>query len=124
MIEDPVRPFGGRQPGVDHHRQGVVVDNDEFGGVGGLGRGLGHHHGHRLAHEPHPIGGQDRPVGAVGEPRYRAGNRSQRLTVPHQVGRREHLDDAGSRPGLVGVDGDDPGVGLDGGDEVSHRRPV
>ena len=62
----------GRRPGlggggrVGHRGQHLVVDLHRLGGVARLGVGLGDHHRHRLAHEPHPVVRQhmmDRDVG-------------------------------------------------------------
>ena len=46
---------------VELHRPVVPVDLDRLGRVAGLVERVGHHEGHRLAHEPHPPVGQQRP---------------------------------------------------------------
>ena len=54
-----------RRPGVDHGRQRLVLDRDQFGGVLGGGSGLGDDHRDRLADMHHPLGGERRAGAAV-----------------------------------------------------------
>jgi hypothetical protein len=49
---------------LDHGRQRLGLDPDQFRGVSGSGGGLGHDGDQRLAHEPDPVRHQQRPVRA------------------------------------------------------------
>ena len=64
VLELQRRVLGHRGLEVDHDRQLVVVDVDQLGRVHGLGAGLGHHEGDRVADEAHLVDGQ-RPARAL-----------------------------------------------------------
>ena len=80
-----------RALGIDDHRQRIVVDPDEIGGVLGDVAILGDHDGDRLADEPHPI-----RRGAVVVDRRRHADR-EGLGVPRDVRAGDRANDAVER---------------------------
>ena len=90
---------------VDDSRQRVIVHDHHFCGVHALGLLLADHHGHQVTHVAHGVDGKERELHGL---------------VQHaHVGRcrREvdilggpHVQHAGHRLGLAGVDGQDAGV--------------
>ena len=94
---------------VQHGRQVVVVDDDELGGVAGGGGVAGDHDGDAVTGEVHGVDGQRRRLRRLLVRRDRPGVGQARLRQP-EVGGGVDGEDAGQRPGLVGVDPGDPGV--------------
>ena len=105
--------------GVDHRVEGVVVDDDQLGGVGGLGAGLGHHRGDGLAHEAHDVTGQQGPQHLLVQEAHRRG-----LVGDVDVVDGPHREHARHRRRLADVDLEQAGAGH-GGAHVDHvgRRP-
>ena len=85
---------GQRLLHVEHGRQRLVVHHDRGQALPERLGGLGRHEGHRFAHVPHVLAGQDRPVGLDHRDEVLAG----------QVAGREHGAHAGDGAGLVGVE--------------------
>ncbi len=96
---------------VDDHRQRVVVDQDQVGGVLAAGAVLGDHRHDRLAHVAHGPPGDEGPAHALGV-RGVGGRRQPELGEIVTGHDGQH---AGRSLGLGHVDGGDPGVG--------ERRP-
>ena len=107
-----------RRLGIDHRRERLVIDGDRVRGVHGLRPGLRHHHGHRLADEPDPVDGEQRPGEHLGS--VFNGGQAQPAHVPGD----EHTDDTGHRTGLGRIDRPDERVSYGGPDEHPVQRPL
>ena len=116
---DAVRPDGGSigrdgRAGIDNGRQFLVLDLDQGDGVLGGGLAFGDDGGDGLAAEAGDASGERlaRPGGG------------RRLDDGREVVRRDHADDAGVLQRLAGIDLDDPGVGVEAGDEPGVQQAV
>ena len=135
LLPDERRAGGRRLGGADHDRQRLVLHPHRLGAVAGGRRRLGDDHGHRLAHEPHAVGGQRRVRGdevlravAVRELRLvRVGRngavRNRLEPVGGRVGPGEHGKHARRLERGGGVDADDARVGVRRADEARVRLP-
>ena len=110
---------GHRLEGIDDHRQRLVFDLDEIGGVGRRIAALGDHESNFLILEQHLLLGQHR-LDVAGERRHVM--QVERL----EVGRGQHREYARDRLGLGGVDRLDAGVAVRRTVEVSvkHSRQL
>ena len=113
-------PGSERRPGVDHGRQRLILDRDQFAGVLGGGSGLGDHHGDRLADMHRPLAGERGPVrqdqglaAAPGERRVAPEARD-----PRHVLCSEHAKHAGRAAGGGRVDADNSRKGMRRTDEI------
>ena len=98
VVEHDRRAGLGGFARVGHGRQGVDVEHDRFGRVLGLGQGLGHDEGHRIADEAHLVGGQRMARRRLHRRAVAVGHRDQRLERPVarrvQVGAGPHAQHA------------------------------
>ena len=116
LVPDRRGPRLRRGPGVGHRGERLVVDADQVGRVLGLGAGLGHHQGHRIAHVARAVHRQ----AAVRRREHRGAVGSRALerhlhgaeAVARHVCPGVHREDPGRLPRRVGVDRADPGMGV------------
>ena len=112
-----------RGAGVDHGRQRLILDRDQFGGVLGGGSGLGDHHGDGFADMHRPLAGERGPVrqdqGLAAAP----GERwmAPEARDPFHVFRRQHAEHAGRTARGGYVDADNPRKGMRRTDEIGIR---
>ena len=107
-----------RRLGIDHRGERLVVDDDGVGGVHGLRPRPRHHHGHRLADEPDPADGEQRPGEHFGTVFDRG------HAQPAHVPGGEHPDDTGHRTRLVRIGRPDERVCYRRPDEHPVQRPL
>ncbi len=96
---------------VDHRGPRLVVDQNQFGGVGCSGRGVGDHHGDRFTHEANRVSGEH----GLHQRGFVDGDRRRQVAVAH-IGGGEHGHHAGGLGRGGGVDAGDGGVGQIGAD--------
>jgi len=133
LLPEHRRAGQGRGPGRRHRGQGLVIHQHALGAIDGRRRGLGDHHGHRLAHEARGIRRQHRmrsdedarPLATAEGELVRIGRhravRDGRQAIGQGVPAGEHCDHAGhsQRPG--GVDAPDARVRVRRADELRLR---
>ena len=118
--------------GLDDRGQRHVVNLDGLGCVARLFQGFSDHKGHRVAHEPRPVGrqrilrgvDQRRPVWLCqgGKEWRRSGECTD--SVIGEVLSRQYRKNARHTQGLRGVDGLDVGMGMGRAQHVGHRFAV
>ena len=102
--------------GIGECRQGLVVDDDQLGGVDRRCCGLGYHHRYGLAHKSDsPFSQHGSHDGGIER---RAGGRVRREV---HIGRGDHVDDTSSATGFADVEPDDLCV-RDRGGHVARMR--
>ena len=110
---------GERRLEVEHRRELLVVDVDEFGRVARLGSGAGDHDSDDLAGERDPVDGHRRMVGSLLIRRDRPGTGQAALLVG-QVCAGQHRDDVRRSLSRAGLDVGDLGVR----ERAAHQRDV
>ena len=116
FVGDQRRAGGARCVARRHGGQRLVVDLDQFGGVGRLRGALGHDQRDRLAGKPHLVVRQQRlrreGKGLAGLD-VGLGVGPQRLqSIGRRIGRRQHGEHARGALGRARVDRADAGVGM------------
>ena len=92
---------------IDHRRQRLVVDLDQFGGVLRLGQSLGDDEGDALAHGAHLVGGENTALGAKAfRPAHVFGHRGRQPAelIGQHIGAGQNGEHAVGGLGLGGVD--------------------
>ena len=132
------RPFSGdvgarvrMQPGrrvahcqqrVEHRLERFIPAGDQLGRILGAIARVGDHDRDRLAHVAHDLARQDRLEQAL-HPRARVHAHGDRPQIGGQIGRGDHIDHPGMRPGQAGVDRADTGVGMGAAHDAGAERP-
>ena len=115
MHEDLI---GGRRAQIDHHIEGVVVDDDQFGGVLGGLRRFGQHHGHGFADESDHAVGQPRTGEGIGDHAGDGDTERAEITGGGDVGERVDGDHPRGLEGLGHVEFGDATAGDRGAHEL------
>ena len=123
IVPKPRNAWVHRGFGIDDAGQRIVVDRNQLGGVAGGGEAFGHDEGHGLADMARPPGGQRGAFGNQHRPRRGdlggAGKRAD--PVRAKMGGIEHAEHAGDPQGRVGVDANDPGMGVGRADDLDMQ---
>ena len=115
LVPDHRRAGLHRVLDVDHRRQRLVLDLDQFGGVARLLHRFGDHEGDALADRAHLVGGEDRPQRAKAlRAAHVFGHRRRQAAelVGDDIGAGEHGKHAVGGFGLGGIDALDARVGM------------